>query len=243
MTQSAKPLAVITGASSGIGAAIARSLSNEGHPLLLLARRADRLEALGLPDAMCRAVDVTDTSAVIAAIGEAEAAYGPVDLLVNNAGVMLLGALDAQDTSEWQQMFNVNVLALLGATQAVLSRMKARNRGTIMNVSSIAGKKTFPNHAAYTGSKFAVTGITENLREEVADSGVRVMAIYPGAVETELLSHTSDEKIVEDYESWKNSMGGVLVADDVARAAIFMYVQPQDVNIRDITIAATRQPA
>ncbi|MCA2009394.1 SDR family oxidoreductase [Tritonibacter mobilis] len=243
MTQSAKPLAVITGASSGIGAAIARSLSNEGHPLLLLARRADRLEALGLPDAMCRAVDVTDTSAVIAAIDEAEAAYGPVDLLVNNAGVMLLGALDAQDTSEWQQMFNVNVLALLGATQAVLSRMKARNLGTIMNVSSIAGKKTFPNHAAYTGSKFAVTGITENLREEVADSGVRVMAIYPGAVETELLSHTSDEKIVEDYESWKNSMGGVLVADDVARAAIFMYVQPQGVNIRDITIAATRQPA
>lgn len=243
MTKAAKPLAVITGASSGIGAAIARHLSGEGHPLLLLARRADRLEALSLPNAMCRTVDVTNTAALTAAIDEAEAAYGPVDLLVNNAGVMLLGALDTQDTSEWQRMFNVNVLALLGATQAVLGRMKARKGGTIMNVSSIAGKKTFPNHAAYTGSKFAVTGITENLREEVADSGVRVMAIYPGAVETELLSHTTDEKIVEDYEGWKTSMGGVLVADDIARAALFMYTQPQGVNIRDITIAATRQPS
>ncbi|WP_417241050.1 SDR family oxidoreductase [Celeribacter halophilus] len=243
MTQTTKPLAVITGASSGIGAAIARHLSDAGHPLLLLARRADRLEALGLPNTICRSVDVTDTAALTAAIDEAEVAYGPVDLLVNNAGVMLLGALDVQDPTEWQRMFNVNVLALLGATQAVLCGMKARNGGTILNVSSVAGKKTFPNHAAYTGSKFAVTGITENLREEVADSGVRVMAIYPGAVETELLSHTTDKDIVDGYEDWKTSMGGVLVADDIARAAMFMYAQPQGVNIRDITIAATRQPA
>ncbi len=242
MTQTTKPLAVITGASSGIGAAIARHLSDAGHPLLLLARRADRLEALGLPNAICRSVDVTDTAALTAAIDEAEVAYGPVDLLVNNAGVMLLGALDVQDPTEWQRMFNVNVLALLGATQAVLRGMKARHGGTILNVSSVAGKKTFPNHAAYVGSKFAVTGITENLREEVADSGVRVMAIYPGAVETELLSHTTDKDIVDGYEDWKTSMGGVLVADDIARAAAFMYGQPQGVNIRDITIAATRQP-
>lgn len=243
MTQTTKPLAVITGASSGIGAAIARHLSDAGHPLLLLARRADRLEALGLPNAICRSVDVTDAGALTTAIDEAEVAYGPVDLLVNNAGVMLLGALDAQDPTEWQRMFNVNVLALLSATQAVLPGMKARNGGTILNVSSIAGKKAFPNHAAYTGSKFAVTGITENLREEVADSGVRVMAIYPGAVETELLGHTTNKELVSGYEDWKTSMGGVLVADDIARAAVFMYAQPQGVNIRDITIAATRQSA
>lgn len=243
MTTTTRPLAIITGASSGIGAAIARHLSEAGHPLLLLARRADRLEALGLPDAMCRAVDVTDTAALRAAIKEAETAYGPADLLVNNAGVMQLGSLDTQDPAEWRRMFDVNVLALLGATQAVLGGMKARGAGTIMNVSSIAGKKAFPNHAAYTGSKFAVTGITENLREEVADSGVRVMAIYPGAVETELLGHTTDAQIVEDYEGWKSAMGGVLAADDIARAAMFMYTQPPGVNIRDITIAATRQPA
>lgn len=243
MTQTTKPLAVITGASSGIGAAIARHLSDAGHPLLLLARRADRLEALGLPNAICRSVDVTDAAALTTAIDEAEVAYGPVDLLVNNAGIMLLGALDAQDPTEWQRMFNVNVLALLSATQAVLPGMKARNGGTILNVSSIAGKKAFPNHAAYTGSKFAVTGITENLREEVADSGLRVMAIYPGAVETELLGHTTNKELVSGYEDWKTSMGGVLVADDIARAAVFMYAQPQGVNIRDITIAATRQSA
>jgi NADP-dependent 3-hydroxy acid dehydrogenase YdfG len=128
--------------------------------------------------------------------------------LVNNAGVTLLGSLDAQDPAEWQRMFNVNVLALPGARQAVLGWMKARNGGTTLNASSIAGKKTFLNHAAHTGSKFTVTGITENLREEVADSCVRVMAIYPDAVETELLGHITSKDIVDGYEDWKTLMGG-----------------------------------
>lgn len=239
----AKPLVVITGASSGIGAAIARQFSNEGHPLLLLARRVEQLEALDLPNALCRRVDVTDAEAFRGAIQESEAVYGPADLLVNNAGVMLLGQLNTQDAAEWKRMFDVNVLGLLNGIQAVLGDMTARGRGTILNVSSIAGKKSFPNHAAYVGSKFAVSSITENLREEVADSSVRVMAIHPGAVDTELLGHTTNPDIIAGYEEWKTAMGGVLVADDIARAALFMYQQPQNVNIRDITIAATRQPA
>jgi len=238
-----EPLVVITGASSGIGAAMARHFSEAGHPLLLLARRLDRLEALCLPDTLCRAVDVTDARALTAAIREAEAIYGPADLLVNNAGVMLLGQLDTQDASDWKRMFDVNVLGLLHGIQAVLADMLGRNRGTILNISSIAGKKSFPDHAAYVGSKFAVSSITENLREEVADSSVRVMAIHPGAVDTELLGHTTRPDIIAGYEAWKTAMGGVLAADDIARAALFMYQQPQNVNIRDITIAATRQPA
>jgi len=121
--------------------------------------------------------------------------------------------------------------------------MKERGTGTIMNMSSIAGKKSFPNHAAYVGTKFAVSAITENVREEVSNSDVRVMAIHPGAVETELLSHTTSQEIIDGYEEWKKAMGGALVADDIARTAVFMYSQPQNVNIRDVTIAATRQPA
>lgn len=241
MSTENKPLVVITGASSGIGAAIAQRFSEAGHPLLLVARRVENIEALGLPNTMCRKVDVTDATGFRAAIKDAEAEYGPVDCLVNNAGIMLLGQIDTQDPGEWQKMFDVNVMALLNGMQAVLGEMKARNHGTIINISSIAGKKSFPNHAAYVGTKFAVSAISENVREEVADTGVRVMAICPGAVETELLGHTTSQDIIDGYQDWKEAMGGALVADDIARTAAFMYAQPQGVNIRDVIITATRQ--
>ncbi len=234
-------LVVITGASSGIGAAMAKHFSAAGHPLLLVARRIDKLEALALPNALCRQVDMIDAAAFRAAVNEAEAIHGPVDCLINNAGLMLLGQIDTQDPQEWQRMYDINVLALLNSMQAVLGDMKARNGGTIINVSSIAGKKSFPNHAAYVGTKFAVSAMSENIREEVADSNVRIMSICPGAVETELLGHTTSQEIIDGYEDWKQAMGGVLVTDDIARTAAFMYAQPQGVNIRDVVITATRQ--
>lgn len=236
-----KKLAVITGASSGIGEAIAKQLSALGHPLLLLARRVERLEALNLPNTLCRKVDVTDKAAFEAAIKEAEAQYGETDLLVNNAGVMLLGDVTTQDAAEWQNMFNVNVLGLLNGMQAVLAPMKARNGGTIVNISSVAGRKTFPNHAAYCGTKFAVHAISENVREEVADANVRVITIAPGAVETELLSHTTSDEIKAGYDSWKEEMGGVLKADDIASAVCYAYGFPQNVCVREIVMTATRQ--
>ncbi|NOI79320.1 SDR family oxidoreductase [Vibrio tubiashii] len=236
-----KKLIVVTGASSGIGEAIARRLSNEGHPLLLLARRVERLEALELPNTMCEHVDVTDKATFEAAIAKAEAKFGPVDGLVNNAGVMLLGQIDTQDASEWKRMFDVNVIGLLNGMQAVLAPMMSRNSGTIINISSIAGKKTFPNHAAYCGTKFAVHAISENVREEVAASNVRVTTIAPGAVETELLSHTTSQEIKDGYDDWKVDMGGVLAADDVARAVEFAYNQPQNVCVREIALAPTKQ--
>lgn len=236
-----KALIVITGASSGIGEAIARHFSTQGHPLLLLARRVERLQAMGLPHTLCEQVDVTDQASFEVAIQKAEAQYGPADALINNAGVMLLGQIDSQDASEWKRMFDVNVLGLLNGMQAMLAPMKARNRGTIINISSIAGKKTFPDHAAYCGTKFAVHAISENVREEVAASNVRVTTIAPGAVETELLSHTSSQSIKDDYDAWKEEMGGVLAADDVARAVLFAYQQPQNVCIREIALAPTKQ--
>ncbi|ACY53108.1 TPA: SDR family oxidoreductase [Vibrio diabolicus] len=236
-----KKLIVITGASSGIGEAIARHFSEQGHALLLLARRVERLEALNLPNALCEKVDVIDKASFEAAIEKAEALYGPVDALVNNAGVMLLGQIDTQDASEWKRMFDVNVLGLLNGMQSVLAPMKARNSGTIINISSIAGKKTFPDHAAYCGTKFAVHAISENVREEVASSNVRVTTIAPGAVETELLSHTTSQDIKDGYDAWKEDMGGVLAADDIARAVLFAYQQPQGVCVREIALAPTKQ--
>lgn len=236
-----KKLIVITGASSGIGEAIARHFSEQGHALLLLARRVERLEALNLPNTLCEKVDVTDKASFEAAIEKAEALYGPVDALVNNAGVMLLGQIDTQDASEWKRMFDVNVLGLLNGMQSVLAPMKARNSGTIINISSIAGKKTFPDHAAYCGTKFAVHAISENVREEVASSNVRVTTIAPGAVETELLSHTTSQDIKDGYDAWKEDMGGVLAADDIVRAVLFAYQQPQGVCVREIALAPTKQ--
>ncbi|WP_419812631.1 SDR family oxidoreductase [Bacterioplanoides sp.] len=236
-----KPLVVITGASSGIGEAIAQRLSAAGHPLLLLARRVERLTALELPNTLCEKVDVTDKASFEAAIAKAEAQFGPADLLVNNAGVMLLSQLDVQDPQEWKNMFDVNVIGLMNGMQAVLAPMKARKSGTIVNISSVAGRKTFPDHAAYCGTKFAVHAISENVREEVAADDVRVVTIAPGAVETELLSHTSSDEIIDGYQSWKDSMGGVLASDDVARAVEFAYQQPQSVCIREIVLAPTRQ--
>lgn len=236
-----KKLIVITGASSGIGAAIARRLSAEGHPLLLLARRVEQLEALDLPNTVCAKVDVTDKATFDDAIAKAEVLYGPVDGLVNNAGTMLLGQIDTQDANEWKTMFDVNVIGLLNGMQSVLAPMKARNSGTIINISSVAGRKTFGNHAAYCGTKFAVHAISENVREEVAEADVRVITIAPGAVETELLSHTTSDEIKAGYDSWKTEMGGVLAADDIARAVTFAYQQPQNVCIREIVLAPTRQ--
>ncbi|HCG8129621.1 TPA: SDR family oxidoreductase [Vibrio parahaemolyticus] len=236
-----KKLVVITGASSGIGEAITRRFSEEGHPLLLVARRVERLEALNLPNTLCEKVDVTDQASLITAIEKAEAQFGPADVLVNNAGVMLLGQIDTQDAAEWKRMFDVNVLGLLNGMHSVLASMKARNSGTIINISSIAGKKTFPDHAAYCGTKFAVHAISENVREEVAASNVRVTTIAPGAVETELLSHTTSQDIKDGYDAWKVDMGGVLAADDVARAVMFAYQQPQNVCIREIALAPTKQ--
>jgi len=236
-----KPLVAITGASSGIGEAIARRFSEAGHPLLLFARRLERMEALGLPNARYERVDVTDAEALHGAITRGEAEYGPVDCLVNNAGTMMLGQIDTQDRAEWERMYAVNVLAVLDGMQAVLASMKERQSGTIINISSTSGRATFPDHAAYTGTKFAVSGITENVRQEVASSGVRVISICPGATRSEIMGHTTSDTIRERYEDWRSELGGVLDADDVARAVLFAYQQPQHVCVREIVIAPTRQ--
>ncbi|MGO3114855.1 SDR family oxidoreductase [Enterococcus pseudoavium] len=241
-----KSLVVITGASSGFGAEIAKIFNQAGFPLLLLGRRIEKINALPLnfERVMVEAVDVTDYKAFEASIKKAEAVYGPVDLLVNNAGVMLLGNVLEQDPLEWQTMLNTNIMGVLNGMQIVLPGMKERNHGTVINMSSLAGKKTFTNHAAYVASKFGVHGLSETIREELSGSNVRISLVAPGAAETELLTHVTDQNALTDYQAWKESMGGITLDPvHVAESVKFIYDMPQAVTIREIDIAATAQDA
>jgi NADP-dependent 3-hydroxy acid dehydrogenase YdfG len=238
-----KQLIIITGASSGIGEATARLLSSRGYPLLLLARRLDRLNALELPDTLCKSVDVTDRAALLAAVAEGEALYGPADAIINNAGLMLLGDMTMQDPDEWERMLDVNVKGLLNGIHAVVKGMVERRHGTIINVSSTSGRKTYRSHVAYVGTKHAVHALSENLREEVSPHNVRVVVIAPGACDTELQTITTNEAVKSDFQTWKKEIGGViLAAEEVAEAICFAYEQPQKVCIREIVLAATNQP-
>lgn len=239
-----KPLVVITGASSGFGAEIAKLFNAAGNPLLLLGRRVEKIKALPLDftNIMVEKADVTNYDEFQVAINKAVEKFGPVDLLVNNAGVMLLGNVRYQDPKEWQTMLDTNVMGVLNGTQIVLNSMIERHSGTIINMSSLAGKKTFVNHAAYVASKFGVHGLSETIREEVSGQNVRISLVAPGAAETELLTHVTDQSALTDYQSWKESMGGItLDPKHVAETVKFIYDMPQEVNIREIDIAATKQ--
>lgn len=236
-----KKLVVITGASSGIGSAIAKTFSAAGHPVLLLARRVEPMQKLSLPNSLCLSVDVTDLPAMKQAIAEAEARFGKVDLLVNCAGIMLLDQPYEQDYEEWNQMIDVNIKGVLTGTHVVLKDMVKRGEGTIINISSIAGRKTFDAHAVYCGTKFAVHAITENMRKEVSASNVRMIVIAPGVVETPLLSHTTNQEIIAGYNEWKKSIASGLDPQTIADCITFAYNQPQDVCVREIVIAKTKQ--
>lgn len=236
-----KELIIITGASSGIGMETAKRFSGMGHPLLLLARRIEPMQALNLPNTMCVSVDVTDREGLKEAVKSAESKYGPAGAIVNSAGLMLLGNIISQDPKEWDTMFDVNVKGLLNGIHAVAETMVKQKKGTIINISSIAGIKPFPNHVAYVGTKFAVSGLSENLRQELAPYNVRVVTIEPGAVDTPLVSHTTNDEIKKEYNNWKEDMGGVLSVQDIANAIIYAYSQPENVCIREIVIAATKQ--
>ena len=236
-----KPLVAITGASSGIGEETARIFSREGYPLLLMARRVKRLRDLGLPHCICENVDVTDLESFGQAVVRARERFGPVDCLVNNAGVMLLGRAHLQDPREWDRMVDINVRGMLNGVHLVLKDMIQRQTGTIINIASVAGLKPGPNLAIYSGTKFAIRAVSESIREEAAPSNVRVTVISPGLVETELLEHTTVPELKENFMKLKEGMGGFMEPSSVAHAVLYAYKQPQGVCIREIVIAPTRQ--
>lgn len=236
-----RKLIVITGASSGIGEATAKAFAAAGYPMLLLARRLDLMEALQLPDSICRKVDVLDVDGMRKAIAEAEEQYGKVDCMVNNAGVMINGNPAGQDPEDWQRMLDVNIRGVLNGVHLVLSDMVERKRGTIINMGSIAGRKTFAGHSVYCGTKFAVHAITENIREEVAGSNVRLVTIAPGMVYTELLDNGCEESARQGWLDYAKEIGGALDPKSIAQTVLFSYQMPQEVCVREIVVCPTGQ--
>ncbi|EAU39687.1 probable oxidoreductase protein, short-chain dehydrogenase-reductase family [Fulvimarina pelagi HTCC2506] len=236
-----KPLVAITGASSGIGEATAKAFAEAGHPLLLMARRKDRMEALGLAVAEIAEVDVRDRGAIAAAVQRAEARFGPVDLMFANAGVAHLADIARQPPEEWDEMIDINTKGLMNAVHAVLKPMKERSTGTIVLMSSIAGRKTYPDHTVYCGTKFFTHAVGESLREYLAPHGVRVQVISPGVIETEVLSGVNDPETLKNYRENKVKMGGGIPASHVAELILSTYQMPQNALVQEIVLTPTRQ--
>ncbi len=234
-------LVIITGASSGIGAATAQAFAAAGHPLLLLARRLEPMEALQLPHTLCRAVDVLDAKSFQTAIEEAEAKFGPAEYLVNNAGVMMNSPVLEGDPSQWDTMIDINIKGVLTGVRLVLAGMVKRGSGSVVNLGSIAGVKTFGNHAVYCGTKHAVHAITETIREEVSSSNIRLINIAPGMVETDLVNHTTHEASRDGWWTYANQIGGALKPTDIAEAIVWSCKLPQSVCVREMVICPTKQ--
>ncbi|QVJ95723.1 SDR family oxidoreductase [Mycoplasma mycoides subsp. capri] len=236
-----KPLVVITGASSGIGLACAKYFSNKGYPLLILARRKEILDNLNLPNTITAKVDVRDFNQLNDAIKKAENIYGPVDLLINNAGIMPMDQYVDQSLEDKYNTLDVNIKGVINGMDAVLKSMLKQNHGTIVNISSVAGRYTYADHSIYNGSKFAVNAITEQVRRELSDTNIRFSLIEPAIVDTNLLSTTKNQKILDSYIARKNSLNGGLKPEQLAEVIYYIYSLPQDVVIPELMISHTNQ--
>src|SRR5438552_200676 len=191
----AERVAVVTGASSGIGEATARRLAEAGYAVVLAARREDRIAELASElggESIAVATDVADEKACRALIERAKSELGRLDVLVNNAGVMLLGPIQGTDTDEWRQMVNVNLLGLMYCSQAAIPVMQEQGSGFIVNVSSVAGRVARLGSGVYNATKWGVVAFTESLRQEALNSNIRVAVVEPGFVETELQGHNTN---------------------------------------------------
>jgi len=243
-------VAVVTGASSGIGEATAKRLAGSGAKVAVLARRADRLENLVNEieqeggTALAIAIDVTDADAVRAAAERVASELGAVDLLFNNAGVMLPAPVDELAFDQWQQQIDLNISGLMYVIGAFVPQLisSAADKGVadLVNTSSIGAQNIFPNFAVYAGTKAYVTHMSRTLRAELGAKGVRVSAIEPGIVETELADHVTDAGATEWISDTKNRIE-VLASEDVAEAINFLASQPARVNFQQLTIMPTAQ--
>jgi len=231
---------LITGASSGIGAAIARELGAARAKVMLGARRTDRLEALAGDvsaaggEALTRRLDVTDRDDVAAFADAARHAWGRVDVIVNNAGIMPLSPMASMKVDEWDRMVDVNIKGVLHGIAAVLPEMTARGSGHIINMASIGALRVVPTAAIYCATKFAVRAISEGLRQE--HDNIRVTCIHPGVVESELADTITDSATAEAMKIYRAI---ALQPDSIARAVRFAIEQPDDVNVNEIVIRPT----
>ncbi len=237
MARSIDKVVLITGASSGIGEATARELAKAGARLLIGARRGERLEALTeeLGETVAwRKLDVTVGADFDEFVGAAEARFGRVDVLVNNAGVMPLSPLAALKRDEWKRMVDVNIHGVLNGIAAVLPRFVAQQSGHVINVASIAAHMVMPTAAVYCGTKHAVRAITEGLRQEHDE--IRSTSISPGVVATELGHDITDPDVATALTVWRKKS---LTPDAIARAVRYALEQPEGVDISEIIVRPT----
>lgn len=236
------PLAVVTGASSGIGAATARHLARAGFEVICAARRVDRIEALAAEiGGRAVACDVTDAASVAAL---ADAAGPRVDVLVNNAGGAFgLSTVAEAEVDEWRRMYDVNVLGLMQVTQALLPALIASGAGVIVNVGSIAGRGVYEGGAGYTAAKHGTRAVTQTLRLELYDQPVRVCEVAPGMVRTDEFSLVRFDGDQERADAVYAGVPDPLVADDVADAITWVATRPPHVNIDELVIKPRAQAA
>jgi len=231
---------LVTGASSGIGAGIARELAGTGAKLVLGARRLGRLEELAAEirakggEVMVRALDVTDRGDVAAFAEAARRAFGRIDVMINNAGVMPLSPMAALKVEEWERMVDVNIKGVLYGIAAVLPEMVARRAGHIINISSIGGLSVVPMAAVYCATKYAVRAISDGLRQE--QDVIRVTCVYPGVVESELADTITDPAAAEAMLAYRAI---ALTPDAIGRAVRYAIEQPDDVDVSDIVVRPT----
>ena len=236
---------VITGASSGLGEAAARHLSADGACVVLGARRVDRLEALaaelanGGGKALALATDVTRVDQVKALVDAAVKAYGRIDVIINNAGLMPQSLLERLKIDEWDRMIDVNIKGVLYGIAAALPHMKAQKSGHVISVSSVAGHKVRPGGTVYSATKHAVRVISEGLRQEVKPYNIRTTVISPGAVDTELPDLITDPDVAVAMRKFYDDVA--IPADSFARAVVFAMSQPDDVDVNEILFRPTRQ--
>jgi NADP-dependent 3-hydroxy acid dehydrogenase YdfG len=248
MNALAGKVALVTGASSGIGAATAWALAQAGVKVGLAARRKDRLGNLNkkISDngghALLAQMDVTQAEDWQNTVRQILKKFGRLDILVNNAGVMLLSFMRNAKVEEWMRMIDVNIKGTLHGIAAVLPVMGEQNSGEIVNISSDAGVKVFPGSAVYSGTKAAVNWISEGLRFELAreKTPIRVTTIMPGAVATELTSHITDQEVRDAFKAHPPIR--IMQAEDVAAAVIYALTQPPHVDVNQILVRPTEQP-
>ncbi len=235
----------VTGASSGIGEATALACAKAGATVALAARRIERIERLAeriVADgsrALAVQADVGVEEQARSFVQRAHAELGRLDVLVNNAGVMLLGPVENAPTEEWRRMIDANVFGVLYCTHAALPLMRAQGDGHIVNVSSVAGRVARAGTAVYNLTKWGVGGFSEALRQECAPTGIRVTLIEPGMVATELQSHNRPEVL----EQMAKRFGGVtpLAAEDIANAVMYAISQPENVAVNEVLVRPRHQ--
>jgi NADP-dependent 3-hydroxy acid dehydrogenase YdfG len=237
-------VAAITGASSGIGEATAIALADAGAKVSLGARRKDRLDALAekLGDsALAIETDIGEEDQARAFIQQTKDELGGLDILINNAGVMLLGPLLAQEGDDWRTMADVNILGLIYCSHAALAIMAEQQSGHIVNISSVAGRIARAGSAVYNFTKWGVTGFSEALRQEAAYANVRVTCVEPGFVDTELQGHNTHPMVVEATQKMRDEIGKVLEAEDIADAILYAVSRPEHVGINEVLVRPTKQ--